>query len=94
MLPATLRVRADSYRVRMLQERRFGILIGFGSSFLGNGGGIFQVPLMIGSLGFPTAIATVRSSGEGMITGSATRRRSSSRNSARHLTSVSVREVA
>lgn len=39
----------------------FGVLIGFVSSFLGIGGGIIQVPLMIGYLGFPTAIATATS---------------------------------
>ena len=50
-----------SYRVRMLQGALFGIVIGFVSSFLGIGGGIFQVPLMIGYLGFPTAIATATS---------------------------------
>jgi uncharacterized membrane protein YfcA len=49
------------YRVRVAQGALFGVLIGFVSSFLGIGGGIFQVPLMIGYLGFPAAIATATS---------------------------------
>ena len=49
------------YRVRIAQGAVAGVLIGFVSSFLGIGGGILQVPLMIGALGFPAAIATATS---------------------------------
>lgn len=49
------------YRVKMAEGAVFGTGIGFISSFLGIGGGIFQVPLMIGYLGFPAAVATATS---------------------------------
>ena len=49
------------YRVRLAEGAVFGALVGVLSSFLGVGGGIFQVPLMIGALGFPAAIATATS---------------------------------
>ena len=49
------------YRVKLVEGAVLGIGIGFISSFLGIGGGIFQVPLMIGYLGFPAAIATATS---------------------------------
>jgi uncharacterized membrane protein YfcA len=49
------------FRVRLVQGAAVGVAIGFLSSFLGIGGGVFQVPLMIGYLGFPAAIATATS---------------------------------
>jgi hypothetical protein len=55
------RGRRYSYRVRLGEGAAFGALVGVLSSFLGVGGGIFQVPLMIGALGFPAAIATATS---------------------------------
>ncbi len=36
-------------------------LVGFASSFLGIGGGVFHVPLMVMALGYPTHIATATS---------------------------------
>ncbi len=55
------RGRTYVYRARIAEGAAVGILVGFASSFLGIGGGIFQVPLMIGVLGFPAAIATATS---------------------------------
>ncbi len=55
------RGRRYRYRVRVVQGALFGVLVGLLSSFLGVGGGIFQVPVMIGYLGFPAAIATATS---------------------------------
>jgi uncharacterized membrane protein YfcA len=55
------RGRRYAYRVRLGEGAIFGALVGVLSSFLGVGGGIFQVPLMIGALGFPAAIATATS---------------------------------
>jgi len=49
------------YRVRIVLGAVFGALVGVLSSFLGIGGGVFQVPMMIGALGFPAAIATATS---------------------------------
>jgi uncharacterized membrane protein YfcA len=39
----------------------FSVLVGFVSSFLGLGGGVIHVPLMVTMLGFPTHIATATS---------------------------------
>ena len=49
------------YRVRLGLGAAFGVAVGVLSSFLGIGGGVFQVPMMIGALGFPAAIATATS---------------------------------
>ena len=39
----------------------FSLLVGFVSSFLGIGGGVLHVPLLIGALGFPVHVATATS---------------------------------
>jgi uncharacterized protein len=49
------------YSVRLALGAAFGVAVGVLSSFLGIGGGVFQVPMMIGVLGFPAAIATATS---------------------------------
>jgi uncharacterized membrane protein YfcA len=49
------------YSVRLALGAAFGVAVGVLSSFLGIGGGVFQVPMMIGALGFPAAIATATS---------------------------------
>ena len=53
----------------------FSVAVGFLSSFLGIGGGIFHVPILVTLLGFPTHIATATShfvlalmSGAGVVT--------------------------
>jgi uncharacterized membrane protein YfcA len=49
--------------------------VGFASSFLGIGGGVFHVPILVAGLGFPTHLATATShfvlaqmSGAGVVT--------------------------
>lgn len=49
------------YAVPMARGLGFSLLVGFVSSFLGIGGGVIHVPLMIGALGFPVHIATATS---------------------------------
>ncbi len=49
------------YRVHIGRGVVYSIGVGFFSSFLGIGGGIFHVPLLIRALGFPTHIATATS---------------------------------
>ena len=39
----------------------YSVFVGFLSSFLGIGGGVMHVPLLVGALGFPTHIATATS---------------------------------
>ncbi len=49
------------YSVRVWRGVAYSVGVGFFSSFLGIGGGIFHVPLLIRALGFPTHIATATS---------------------------------
>lgn len=49
------------YRARVRLGAALSVLVGFISSFLGIGGGVVHVPLMVGVLGFPTHIATATS---------------------------------
>ena len=49
------------YRVPMVRGTALSVLVGFLSSFLGIGGGVFHVPILVGLLGFPTHIATATS---------------------------------
>lgn len=50
-----------SYRVPLARGTVYSVFVGFLSSFLGIGGGVLHVPLMVGVLGFPTHIATATS---------------------------------
>ncbi len=52
---------AYRYRVALGRGTLYSTGVGFLSSFLGIGGGIVHVPLMVGVLGFPTHIATATS---------------------------------
>ncbi|MGB7588969.1 MAG: sulfite exporter TauE/SafE family protein [Solirubrobacterales bacterium] len=63
------------YRVPAGRGTVYSVAIGFLSSFLGIGGGIMHVPLLVGALDFPTHIATATShfvlvfaSGAGSVT--------------------------
>ncbi len=49
------------YRVPLGRGTFYSVFVGFLSSFLGIGGGVLHVPLMVGVLGFPTHIATATS---------------------------------
>jgi uncharacterized protein len=49
------------YAVPIRRGILFSVLVGFVSSFLGLGGGVIHVPLMVTMLGFPTHIATATS---------------------------------
>jgi len=49
------------YRVRVRRGLVYSLGVGFASSFLGIGGGIIHVPLLVRSLGFPTHVATATS---------------------------------
>ena len=49
------------YRVPVRRGVAYSIVVGFLSSFLGIGGGVLHVPLMVGALGFPTHVATATS---------------------------------
>lgn len=49
------------YRVPLARGTLYSVFVGFLSSFLGIGGGVLHVPLMVGVLGFPTHIATATS---------------------------------
>lgn len=49
------------YSVPLARGVGFSVLVGFVSSFLGIGGGVIHVPLMIGALGFPVHVATATS---------------------------------
>ena len=50
-----------SYRARVGLGAALSVLVGFLSSFLGIGGGVLHVPLLVTLLGFPTHIATATS---------------------------------
>jgi hypothetical protein len=63
------------YRVPEARGVVYSVAVGFASSFLGIGGGVFHVPILVTALGFPTHIATATShfvlsmmSGAGVIT--------------------------
>lgn len=49
------------YRVPVRRGVIYSVGVGFVSSFLGIGGGVIHVPLMVGALGFPTHLATATS---------------------------------
>jgi uncharacterized membrane protein YfcA len=49
------------YRVPLGRGAFYSVFVGFLSSFLGIGGGVMHVPLLVGVLGFPTHIATATS---------------------------------
>jgi uncharacterized protein len=49
------------YRVPLRRGVAYSVVVGFLSSFLGIGGGVMHVPLLVGALGFPTHIATATS---------------------------------
>ena len=49
------------YEVPLLQGAVLSVGVGFFSSFLGIGGGVIHVPLLVAVLGFPTHIATATS---------------------------------
>ena len=63
------------YRVPVRRGVAYSVGVGFLSSFLGIGGGVMHVPLLVGALGFPTHVATATShfvlvfvSGTGSVT--------------------------
>jgi uncharacterized membrane protein YfcA len=67
--------RAWRYRVPLGRGVLYSVGVGFASSFLGIGGGVFHVPILVAGLGFPTHIATATShfvlslmSGAGVLT--------------------------
>lgn len=67
------------YDVPLLRGALYSLVVGFVSSFLGIGGGVIHVPLLVRALGFPTHIATATShfvlavmSGAGALTHVAT----------------------
>jgi uncharacterized membrane protein YfcA len=49
------------YRVPLRLGALYSLVVGFFSSFLGIGGGVIHVPLLVRALGFPTHIATATS---------------------------------
>jgi uncharacterized protein len=49
------------YRADVVRGAVYSVAVGFVSSFLGIGGGIFHVPILVAALGFPTHIATATS---------------------------------
>ena len=49
------------YDVPLLRGALYSLVVGFVSSFLGIGGGVIHVPLLVRVLGFPTHIATATS---------------------------------
>jgi uncharacterized membrane protein YfcA len=52
---------AYHYRARVRRGAVLSVGVGFVSSFLGIGGGVVHVPLMVAALGFPTHVATATS---------------------------------
>ena len=50
-----------SYAVPLRRGALYSLAVGFVSSFLGIGGGVIHVPLLVRALGFPTHIATATS---------------------------------
>ena len=62
--PRTIRSRDGhvyTYRARVRRGALLSVGVGFISSFLGIGGGVVHVPLMVAALGFPTHVATATS---------------------------------
>lgn len=53
--------RVWEYRARILPGVLLSAVVGFLSSFLGIGGGVFHVPILVTLLGFPTHVATATS---------------------------------
>jgi uncharacterized protein len=53
--------RVYRYRVPLARGALYSLGVGFFSSFLGIGGGVIHVPLLVRALGFPTHIATATS---------------------------------
>ena len=49
------------YSVPLRRGALYSVVVGFVSSFLGIGGGVIHVPLLVRALGFPTHIATATS---------------------------------
>ena len=49
------------YEARIRRGVLFSLAVGFVSSFLGIGGGVIHVPLLVRALGFPTHVATATS---------------------------------
>ncbi len=49
------------YRVPLVRGALLSVIVGFVSSFLGLGGGIIHVPILVQALGFPVHIATATS---------------------------------
>lgn len=49
------------YRANVRLGALFSLVVGFVSSFLGIGGGVVHVPLLVTVLGFPTHVATATS---------------------------------
>ena len=49
------------YTVRVGRGVAYSVVVGFASSFLGIGGGVLHVPLLIRALGFPVHVATATS---------------------------------
>jgi uncharacterized protein len=49
------------YNVPLARGAMYSLGVGFASSFLGIGGGVFHVPILVAGLGFPTHIATATS---------------------------------
>ncbi len=63
-IPRTITDRAGTtyrYRVNVRLGVLYSVGVGFVSSFLGIGGGIIHVPLMVTALGFPVHVATATS---------------------------------
>jgi uncharacterized membrane protein YfcA len=52
---------AFDYRVAIRRGTGYSVVVGFLSTFLGIGGGVLHVPLLVGTLGFPMHIATATS---------------------------------
>lgn len=50
-----------AYQVPLRRGASFSAVVGFVSSFLGIGGGVLHVPLLVRALGFPTHLATATS---------------------------------
>jgi uncharacterized protein len=53
--------RTHAYRVRLGRGALASLAVGFFSSFLGIGGGVIHVPVLVRLLGFPTHVATATS---------------------------------
>jgi uncharacterized protein len=53
--------RLHAYRVPLGRGALYSLAVGFFSSFLGIGGGVIHVPVLVRALGFPTHVATATS---------------------------------